>query len=102
LSLGLYPVNDPQAVRNPRPDVSYYTPVGVSGGDGGSRDIQWGWNPVGLNNPLLLSIPSDLIGIGSVGTVLINPPPSINDGLFLQDGVSLLITEDGNYIVQET
>ena len=25
LSLGLYPVNDPQAVRNPRPDVSYVT-----------------------------------------------------------------------------
>jgi NAD-dependent SIR2 family protein deacetylase len=23
LSLGLYPVNDPQAVREPRPDVSY-------------------------------------------------------------------------------
>ena len=23
LSLGLYPVNDPQAVRGPRPDVSY-------------------------------------------------------------------------------
>ena len=24
LSLGLYPVNDPQAVREPRPDISYY------------------------------------------------------------------------------
>jgi NAD-dependent SIR2 family protein deacetylase len=23
LSLGMYPVDDPQAVRNPRPDVSY-------------------------------------------------------------------------------
>lgn len=49
LSLGLYPVNDPQAVREPRPDVSYVT----SGTDingypaGGSRDIQWGWAPVG-------------------------------------------------------
>lgn len=49
LSLGLYPVNDPQAVRNPRPDVSYV----VSGLDadgnpsGGSRIFQWGWNPVG-------------------------------------------------------
>jgi hypothetical protein len=44
LSLGLYPVNDPQAVRNPRPDVSYYNDY-----DGylGSRQIQWGWNPVG-------------------------------------------------------
>ena len=25
LQLGMYPVNDPQAVRDPRPDVSYYT-----------------------------------------------------------------------------
>jgi hypothetical protein len=44
LQLGMYPVNDPQAVRQPRPDTSYY----VSGNDGeGSRIIQWGWNPVG-------------------------------------------------------
>lgn len=49
LSLGLYPVNDPQAVRNPRPDNSYI----VSGLDvegdpsGGSRIFEWGWNPVG-------------------------------------------------------
>jgi hypothetical protein len=49
LSLGLYPVNDPQAVRNPRPDVSYVTSgVGTDGyPGGGSRIIQWGWNPVG-------------------------------------------------------
>jgi len=49
LSLGLYPVNDPQAVRNPRPDVSYVTSgVGIDGyPGGGSRIIQWGWNPVG-------------------------------------------------------
>ena len=49
LSIGLYPINDPQAVRNPRPDVSYL----VSGLDvegdpsGGSRIFQWGWQPVG-------------------------------------------------------
>jgi hypothetical protein len=62
LSLGLYPVNDPQAVREPRPDTSYQ----VSGTSGlqiintnstnkdaigyqeeGSRVFQWGWNPVG-------------------------------------------------------
>lgn len=62
LSLGLYPVNDPQAVREPRPDVSY-TQSGLSGLQititpgplvdedgypaGGSRVIQWGWYPVG-------------------------------------------------------
>lgn len=45
LLLGMYPVNDPQAVRNPRPDVSYYTTA--PGGDSGSRIIQWGWAPVG-------------------------------------------------------
>ena len=51
LQLGLYPVNDPQAVREPRPDVSYYTAGPLIGGDGGSRVIQWGWNPVGNSNP---------------------------------------------------
>ncbi len=49
LQIGMTPVNDPQAVRNPRPDVSYL----VSGLDvegdpsGGSRIFQWGWAPVG-------------------------------------------------------
>jgi hypothetical protein len=49
LSLGLYPVDDPQAVRNPRPDVSYQmSGVDVEGDpSGGSRVFQWGWNPVG-------------------------------------------------------
>ena len=62
LSLGLYPINDPQAVREPRPDVSY-TQSGYTGlqtkfntgpqedetgyPGGGSRIIQWGWYPVG-------------------------------------------------------
>lgn len=70
LSLGLYPVNDPQAVRNPRPDTSYYTPAGANGGDGGSRVIQWGWNPVGFNTSFLApNTPNDLIAHGAVGTV---------------------------------
>ena len=62
LQLGLYPVNDPQAVRDPRPDVSYKMSGtsglqdNVNGGTGkdgfgypdeGSRTIQWGWQPVG-------------------------------------------------------
>ena len=61
LSLGLYPVNDPQAVREPRPDVSYQTsgnsglqidptdtgPLANGTPEGGSRIIQWGWAPVG-------------------------------------------------------
>jgi hypothetical protein len=49
LMLGTFPIDDPQGVRNPRPDRSYV----VSGllADGyqgeGSRNIQWGWAPVG-------------------------------------------------------
>lgn len=88
LSLGLYPVNDPQAVREPRPDVSYYqsgysglqitdTPgVGVDA-DGypgeGSRVFQWGWNPIGgarANDNGLT--PNDLIGVGQTGTLTVS------------------------------
>jgi hypothetical protein len=49
LQLGMYPVYDPQAVRNPRRDTTYVTSgTNVDGfPSGGSRDIQWGWNPVG-------------------------------------------------------
>ncbi len=49
LQLGMYPVDDPQAVRNPRTDSTYVTAgVNTAGSPtGGSRDIQWGWNPVG-------------------------------------------------------
>jgi hypothetical protein len=49
LQLGMYPVDDPQAVRNPRRDTTYVTAgVNIAGfTTGGSRDIQWGWNPVG-------------------------------------------------------
>jgi hypothetical protein len=88
LSLGLYPVNDPQAVRNPRPDSPSYFQSGLNGLQtteqtgplqtetgvplGGSRIIQWGWNPVGgsrLNDAGLT--PNDLVGIGNVGTVTV-------------------------------
>jgi len=49
LQLGMYPVDDPQAVRNPRRDTTYVTAGPNAAGNltGGSRDIQWGWNPVG-------------------------------------------------------
>ena len=49
LQLGMYPVDDPQAVRNPRRDTTYVTAGPNAQGNltGGSRDIQWGWNPVG-------------------------------------------------------
>jgi hypothetical protein len=49
LMLGTCPVDDPQALRNPRNDTTYVTSgIGPDGYlTGGSRDIQWGWNPVG-------------------------------------------------------
>jgi len=49
LQLGMYPVDDPQGLRNPRPDSSYLQSGLLADGEpgGGSRDIQWGWNPVG-------------------------------------------------------
>jgi hypothetical protein len=72
LSLGLYPVNDPQAVREPRADISYYTPQGVNGGDGGSRIYQWGWNPVGYNTTMIPEANNNLISIGSAGTVTVS------------------------------
>jgi hypothetical protein len=88
LSLGLYPVNDPQAVREPRPDVSYLQSgnnglqININGGtdldgfgnpDMGSRVFQWGWNPVGgarLFDSVLT--PNDLIGNTQLGTVTVN------------------------------
>jgi hypothetical protein len=56
LQLGMYPIDDPQAVRNPRPDNSYVVSgLNVNGDQsGGSRVIQWGWNPIGLSNSLNL------------------------------------------------
>lgn len=74
LQLGMYPVDDPQALRNPRPDVSYYqSGLDTNGFPGdGSRVIQWGWAPVGLNDPLgLFGLPNTLIGTGQVGTVTV-------------------------------
>ena len=82
LQLGLYPVNDPQAVREPRPDVSYRT-SGTSGlqlsandagtPEGGSRIIQWGWAPVGgssLNDAGLT--PNNLVLTISLGTISVS------------------------------
>ena len=74
LSLGMYPVNDPQAVRDPRPDVSYQASgVGPDGfSEGGSRVFQWGWNPVGGASSFdTVLTPNYLIAIGQTGTVTI-------------------------------
>jgi len=87
LQLGMYPVNDPQAVREPRTDTTYY----ASGSSGlyttniasnsvssagypsnGSRQFQWSWNPVGGASSFdTLLTPNDLILNISIGTVTI-------------------------------
>lgn len=61
LHLGEYPVDDPQALRDPRPDSAELA---------SSRDIQFGWNPVGMNDPFGLT-PDNLVGTGSVGSVTV-------------------------------
>jgi len=74
LQLGMYPVDDPQGIRDPRPDLSYYQ-SGLSS-DGqlseGSRITQWGWSPVGFGNggDADLAI-NDLVGTSAVGTVAV-------------------------------
>lgn len=88
LQLGMYPIDDPQALREPRPDNSYYQ-SGYSGlhltksppptspnafgtvGEG-SRVFQWGWYPVGgaSANDVGLT-PNYLVSLDVVGTVTI-------------------------------
>jgi len=83
LQLGMYPVQDPQAVREPRPDLSYrqagYTglqlTLNTDFGDpsGGSRIFQWGWAPVGgaSGNDAGLT-PNALAPVSIVGNVTIS------------------------------
>jgi hypothetical protein len=74
LLLGLYPVYDPQALRNPRPDTSYYQ-SGLNTlqyPEDGSRVFQWGWAPVGGASQFdAVLTPNYLVAKASVGTVTI-------------------------------
>jgi hypothetical protein len=74
LQLGMYPVDDPQALRSPRRDTTYYTSGTLADGSfgGGSRVFQWGWNPVGgASNFDAALTPNDLVAVGYVGTVTV-------------------------------
>ena len=86
LQLGMYPVDDPQAVQEPRPDNSYLQsgnnglqinltgvgPDGFGNPEMGSRVIQWGWNPVGgSRGPDAGLTPNDLVQQVIVGTVTV-------------------------------
>jgi hypothetical protein len=75
LQLGMYPVNDPQALRNPRPDNSYIT-SGLNDDDnvsGGSRIIQWGWYPVGGSRSVDRGLTPNNLALGiTLGTVSVS------------------------------
>ena len=87
LQLGMYPVEDAQAVREPRPDTSYQVSgtsglqisltntTGIDGlgtNEGGSRIFQWGWNPVGGSQGVDASLtPNNLAMAVEIGTVTI-------------------------------
>ena len=87
LQLGMYPVDDPQGIRNPRPDNSYAqsgnTGLQLVNGSAttqdevgfpseGSRDFQWGWNPVGGSSGFDAALtPNDLVLRIQIGTVTV-------------------------------
>jgi hypothetical protein len=74
LQLGMYPVDDPQGVRDPRPDVSYQVSGLLADGylGGGSRIFQWGWNPVGGSSSFDAALtPNNLALSVQLGTVTI-------------------------------
>ena len=87
LQLGMYPVNDPQAVREPRPDVSYQVsgnsglqilltnstaPDGFGYPEAGSRIFQWGYAPVGgASGFVTLLTPINLVLAVELGTVTV-------------------------------
>jgi hypothetical protein len=88
LQLGMYPVDDPQAVREPRPDVSYRvsgqnglqilttdstTVNGFGYPEAGSRIFQWGWNPVGGSRNFDSTLtPNNLVLTIELGTVVVS------------------------------
>jgi len=74
LQLGMYPVDDPQALRNPRPDRSYVVSGLLADGEsgGGSRIFQWGWNPVGGSQGVdAVLTPNNLAMAVEIGTVTV-------------------------------
>jgi len=74
LQLGMWPVDDPQALRNPRPDRSYVISGLLADGElgGGSRIFQWGWNPVGGSSANDAGLtPNNLVLTVELGTVTV-------------------------------
>jgi hypothetical protein len=74
LQLGMYPVDDPQGVRDPRRDNTYQVSGLLADGyaGGGSRIIQWGWNPVGGASSFDTALtPNNLVLRVELGTVTV-------------------------------
>ena len=74
LQLGMTPVSDPQGLRNPRPDTTYVqSGILADGTPGvGSRDIQWGWAPVGGSRGFDAALtPNNLVLDVEVGSVTV-------------------------------
>jgi hypothetical protein len=74
LQVGMRPVIDPQALRDPRPDTTYFVsgPNAAGNMSEGSRQIYWGWNPVGFDNSEASpSLGNTLVGVGQIGTVTV-------------------------------
>jgi hypothetical protein len=82
LQLGMYPIYDPQAIRNPRPDTSYIlsgnsglllSPADVGSPEGGSRIIEWGWAPVGGSRSNDAGLTPNVLAMTiSLGTVTVS------------------------------
>jgi hypothetical protein len=73
LMLGTFPVDDPQALRNPRRDTTYNTSGVLANGfvGGGSRQTQWGWNPVGGSIGFDATLtPNSLVSLVELGSVI--------------------------------
>lgn len=104
LLLGTFPVSDPQAIRDPRPDTNTWYQSGANGlqtdptpGTGPFQDgfpgegmlvIQWGWNPIGGAQGFVDSLtPNTLVGKGEVGTVIPVSTGTFQSQIFSTPGI---------------
>lgn len=75
LQLGMYPIADPQAIRDPRPDTNtwYQSGVSTTGFPGGGMLVfQWGWAPVGGASGTDFDLtPNNLVMRAETGTVTV-------------------------------
>jgi hypothetical protein len=99
LQLGMYPISDPQAIRDPRPDTNTWFQSGVNALNNVSEGmlvIQWGWAPIGgardFTDPLT---PNTLVGVGEIGEVSITNVPPLPGSDPYYAYVKLLLHMDG-------